>query len=70
VADVIRREITLRGSFCYTPQDFAAAASLLAGMKMRLDPWIIEAPLGEGGAWFERLSSESPGGVAKVLLRP
>jgi threonine dehydrogenase-like Zn-dependent dehydrogenase len=70
VADVIRREITLRGSFCYTPADFATAANLLAGGKMRLDPWIVEAPLGEGGAWFERLSAENPGGVAKVLLRP
>jgi 2-desacetyl-2-hydroxyethyl bacteriochlorophyllide A dehydrogenase len=70
VADVIRREITLRGSFCYTPRDFAAAAGLLAAARMHLDPWIVEAPLGEGGAWFERLSSENPGGVAKVLLRP
>jgi hypothetical protein len=36
---------------------------------MRLDPWIEEAPLEEGGTWFERLLSE-PGNVSKVLLRP
>ena len=70
VADVIRREITLRGSFCYTPADFSAAVGLLSGAKVALDPWIVEAPLGEGGAWFERLCAENPGGVAKVLLRP
>lgn len=70
VADVIRREITLRGSFCYTPADFASAAGLLAGARVALDPWIVEAPLGEGGAWFERLCAENPGGVAKVLLKP
>lgn len=70
LADVIRREITLRGSFGYTPEDFSAAAGLLAAGKLRLDPWIVEAPLSEGGAWFERLSSADPGGVAKVLLKP
>ncbi len=70
VADVIRREITLHGSFCYTPADFDEAASLLAQGKVTLDAWIVEAPLADGGAWFERLSAENPGGIAKVLLRP
>lgn len=70
VADIIRREITLHGSFCYTPSDFQEAVSLLAQGKVNLDPWIVEAPLADGGPWFERLSAENPGGVAKVLLRP
>ena len=70
VADVIRREITLRGSFCYTPADFAEAVGLLARKQIYLDPWIVEAPLAEGGAWFERLCAENPGKVAKVLLNP
>jgi threonine dehydrogenase-like Zn-dependent dehydrogenase len=70
VADVIRREITLRGSFAYTPADFNEAVDLLARKKVHLDPWIVEAPLAEGGAWFERLCAENPGAVAKVLLRP
>lgn len=68
-ADVIRRELVLRGSFAYAPADFAAALDLLAAGAVRLDPWIVEAPLAEGGAWFERLIS-APGGVAKVLLVP
>jgi threonine dehydrogenase-like Zn-dependent dehydrogenase len=69
VADVIRREIVLRGSFAYTPANFTDALARLARGEMRLDPWIVEAPLSEGGMWFDRLIEE-PGGVAKVLLIP
>ena len=69
VADVIRREIVLHGSFAYTPANFADALARLARGEMRLDPWIVEAPLADGGMWFDRLIEE-PGGVAKVLLVP
>lgn len=69
VAEMIRREIRARGSFCYTVDNFSAALRLLADGKLRLDPWIVEAPLEEGGAWFERLLND-PGPVAKVLLLP
>jgi threonine dehydrogenase-like Zn-dependent dehydrogenase len=70
VAEVIRREITLHGSFCYSPLDFQTALEKLESKAVRLDPYIQEAPLSEGGAWFERLCAENPGGVAKVLLVP
>jgi threonine dehydrogenase-like Zn-dependent dehydrogenase len=69
VADVIRRELVLRGSFAYRPDDFSTAVGLLANGSVRLDPWIIEADLSEGGDWFERLL-QAPGRVAKVLLTP
>jgi 2-desacetyl-2-hydroxyethyl bacteriochlorophyllide A dehydrogenase len=69
VADMIRREIRARGSFCYTVDNFNTALRLLADDKIRLDPWIVEAPLAEGGPWFERLLND-PGPVAKVLLLP
>jgi len=49
-------------SFCYTPSDFAEAASWLAQGKVNLDAWIVEAPLEDGGAWFERLSAETRAG--------
>ena len=68
-ADMIRREIVARGSFAYTMANFAQALALLGDGLIRLDPWIQEAPLGEGGAWFERLL-EAPGNVSKVLLTP
>ena len=69
VADIIRREIVLHGSFAYTPSNFADALRRLEGGEMRLDPWIVEAPLSDGGMWFQRLVEE-PGAVAKVLLVP
>ncbi len=69
VASLIRSEIVARGSFAYTPANFARGLELLAKGALRLDPWIHEAPLAEGGPWFERLI-EAPGDVAKVLLVP
>ena len=69
VAAMIRSEIAAQGSFAYTPANFARALELLDAGALRLDPWIHEAPLGEGGAWFERLI-EAPGDVSKVLLAP
>ncbi len=68
-AEIIRREIVVRGSFAYSPANFAAALDLLAAQQIRLAPWIVEAPLAEGGQWFDRLI-DAPGSVAKVLLLP
>ncbi len=69
VSDVIRREIVLHGSFAYTPANYADALARLARGEMRLSPWVVESPLGEGGPWFERLVA-GEGNVAKVLLKP
>ena len=68
-AEVIRRELRVQGSFCYTPTDFTNAVALLAANAIGLTPWMHDAPLAEGGVWFERLIHE-PGAVAKVLLQP
>ncbi len=69
VADIIRREITAQGSFCYTPGDFEEAIEHLDLGVVTLGSWVVDAPLSEGGAWFERLV-EGPGLVVKVLLSP
>ena len=68
-AEIIRREVTVRGSFSYSPANFEEALGLLARGGIRLDPWIVEAPLADGGRWFDRLV-DAPGDVAKVLLVP
>lgn len=69
VAEVIRREIVLKGSFAYSPANFVEALELLARDEIRLDPWIVEAALESGGQWFDRLI-DAPGNVSKVLLHP
>ena len=69
VAAMIRSEIVAVGSFAYSPANFARALELLEAGAIRLAPWIHEAPLAEGGRWFERLV-EAPGDVSKVLLVP
>ncbi len=68
-ADIIRREIVVRGSFAYAPSNFARAVELLDQGVVDLDPWIVEAPLRDGGRWFDRLIDD-PGDVSKVLLTP
>lgn len=68
-AEIIRREIQVKGSFSYTRENFVEALHRLENEQVHLDPWIVEAPLEDGGAWFDRLI-EAPGNVAKVLLIP
>lgn len=68
-AEIIRREITVRGSFSYNRENFVEALRRLQNEDIHLDPWIVEAPLEEGGKWFDRLI-DAPGNVAKVLLVP
>jgi threonine dehydrogenase-like Zn-dependent dehydrogenase len=68
-AEIIRREIVVRGAFSYSPSNFAEALRRLEQGTMRLDPWVVEAPLADGGKWFDRLI-DTPGDVAKVLLVP
>ncbi len=64
---LIRNEISVQGSFAYTPLDFEDAFQWLAEGRIEIDPWLLKAPLAEGGACFERLL-DKPGPVAKILL--
>ncbi len=68
-AAIIRQELTVRGSFAYGAADFEDGLDELHAGHYRLDPWIVEAPLAEGGDWFMRLI-HNPGNVSKVLLVP
>lgn len=68
-AAIIRQELTVRGSFAYGAADFADGLEELHAGHYSLDPWIVEAPLAEGGDWFHRLV-HNPGNVSKVLLVP
>jgi 2-desacetyl-2-hydroxyethyl bacteriochlorophyllide A dehydrogenase len=65
--DVIRKEINLQGSFAYSPLDFEDALAMLSAGQIKIDPWLLKAPLAEGRACFERLLNK-PGPIAKILL--
>ena len=68
-ADVIRREVTLRGAFAYSPEDFTEAIDLVASRALNLDGFTHHADLSEGDHWFDALVT----GVndhAKIILEP
>lgn len=69
INDIIRREITCRGAFAYAPQDFTAALDWLEQGRVDLSSWMRVLPLEQGAAGFETLLG-SPGGIAKILLKP
>lgn len=68
--DVIRREISIAGSFAYTPLQFRQALAWIADGKAGLpEASVIRVPLEEGDFWFSQLL-KNPGKTAKVLLDP
>lgn len=69
VADIIRKELTAQGTFCYTPADISEAIHLLDEGAVEPGDWVIDAPLAEGGTWFDRLVDDEAQ-AAKVLLKP
>jgi threonine dehydrogenase-like Zn-dependent dehydrogenase len=64
---IIRSEIAVQGSFAYTTLDFEDALQWLIDDRLQIEPYILKAPLAQGGECFERLLSK-PGPVAKILL--
>lgn len=68
-AEIIRREICVKGSFAYSPANFSQAVQALAEGSLSLKGMTLSASLAEGGEWFERLSSGTVGKV-KIFLEP
>jgi len=68
-ATVVRNEIRLQGTFCYTDADFRTSQRLLAEGEVDISQYVVEAPLEEGQAAFERLATD-PGETLKVILKP
>ena len=67
--ELVRSEVTVTGSFCYSPDDFAAACGLLREGLLRPGPWIEERPLAAGPAAFDELLRGAVP-ASKVVLRP
>jgi threonine dehydrogenase-like Zn-dependent dehydrogenase len=67
---LVRQEVSIQGSFAYTPENFARALALLAaGVVAPSSAWVEERPLGAGGAAFAGLVDGSIT-VPKIILRP
>ncbi len=61
------QEITVTGSYCYTPQDFAAALAALGAGKLGDLAWIEARPLSDGAAAFADLDAGRVD-AAKIVL--
>lgn len=69
INDMIRSEITTKGGFAYSTEDFETAHTWIGQARVNLMPWTEQFPITEGGACFEKLI-KGPGKVAKILLKP
>ncbi len=67
---IVRSEITVQGSFCYTQANFTGALRLLAHEFGPLDrSWIAMRPLGDADASFAQLI-DNPSAATKIVLQP
>ncbi len=66
---VINRELVLRGSYCYSDDDFVRALELIATGQIQVGGMLNVAPLREGASCFEQLMNPSAG-LTKVVLDP
>jgi threonine dehydrogenase-like Zn-dependent dehydrogenase len=70
VGDIVRSGLTLRGTYAYTREDFAAALAMLAGEPPPTASWLQCLPLNEGPAAFEGLAALRTPSPVKIMLRP
>ncbi len=66
--DIVNREITIRGSYAYTYDDFVRAVELLGAGLVPVD-WARPYPLEAGPAVFRQLVTD-PGDLIKAVLTP
>ncbi|HEY8381526.1 MAG TPA: alcohol dehydrogenase catalytic domain-containing protein [Microvirga sp.] len=69
VRRITLQEITVTGSYCYTPADFRQTVDALAGGRLGSLGWFEERPLADGAqAFLDIHNGSSP--AAKIILRP
>jgi L-iditol 2-dehydrogenase len=67
---IVRAEITVQGSYCYSQANFTTALRLLRdGFLPAAATWLTIRPLAEANASFAQLI-DAPGEITKVVLRP
>lgn len=66
---IVRSEISIQGSFCYSRTDFTVALRLLAeGFLPDAESWLTLRPLEEADASFAQLI-DAPADITKIVLR-
>ena len=63
------QEISVSGSYCYTPSDFAETLQALAAGSLGALAWFAERPLADAPAAFRDIDAGAEA-AAKILLRP
>jgi threonine dehydrogenase-like Zn-dependent dehydrogenase len=66
--DIVNREVTIRGSYAYTYDDFVRAVQMLASGLVDGE-WARAYPLEAGAEVFRRLTTD-PGDLIKAILTP
>jgi threonine dehydrogenase-like Zn-dependent dehydrogenase len=67
---IVRAEITVQGSYCYSQANFSTALRLLQEPFLTTTAsWLTVRPLSEANASFAQLI-DAPGDITKVILRP
>jgi len=66
---IVTQELTVHGSYAYSPHDFLTALDLLASGRVEVASWLEEAPLVDGQRVFEMLA-DRPGEHIKAVLIP
>jgi threonine dehydrogenase-like Zn-dependent dehydrogenase len=66
-AEIIVREIRIQGCLAYSRQDFESAVRWVCEGRLRGTTWVSEAPLAEGQAIFEDLTSGTSSRIKTVL---
>ena len=64
------QEITITGSYCYTPDDFRAALHALAAGDLGTLGWVEQRPLAQGAAAFADLDAGQVSAAKIVLTVP
>ena len=66
---ILRREVRLQCSYCYTERDFATAFDFVCSGATDFSPWTDVLPLEQGQSAFEKLV-HNPEDRLKIVLQP
>jgi 2-desacetyl-2-hydroxyethyl bacteriochlorophyllide A dehydrogenase len=69
IRKITLQEVTLTGTYCYTPTDFVQTVQALAARRLGSLSWFENRPLSDGAAAFRDIDAGATA-FAKIVLRP